>query len=688
MQTITQKIPRMVLQSRRTAILISGIFGFCTAYAILVRLYSDELGSVFEWVLSLSLLTIGFAAFFFLVFPYAIEKSAYLPATVKLWGGLLAVTSAALFCLNLGLVYFVSLAFAGYLLISFTLPALQAVFNEGRLPTLLFGWAASVLIAFFALGFLKNFYPAFTQFLILSLILTVFLIVLSERLLGALLRSPRSNTMERFVSIAVLMLGFFLIILTVRTLTRYPDYFSSGFFLPEPSLIPVFFGTAVLSLGVAASLLRILDGQGWWAESVLRLKDNLPGLVLALTVSCAAFLLGSTLVSDDIAFLDMFFQTDSPWWVNFLTADADRLLVMRAVHPFVLLILRPPVWLLSLLLNGDRFYAAILLNALGSGVCVFLVWWFFKKRTGNAAYSLLIAALLGFSNAHLVMGSLLESYIFSAIALITFFLLLSAGETRFTRLVPAGLITFGITITNFIQTCIGLFLMRKNLFLLIRYVLIVLALAVPLAFAQDVLFPTSDPFYIPSMFEKESFNVKEYNDEEPDFARRLLISRANVTFRNIILFSVVAPRPLILYEAVNCSPLCFRMINRFRGEYEFASYIGLGSLLARTWFLGLLAAAGIFAWRLLRSYNQAALQAVLFLNLVFNFALHLKYGDDPLIYTPNWTYALVFFFGISFEPLAHRTWWQILLLAFAASLVVNNLGLFNTLLENLQPFFP
>lgn len=286
------------------------------------------------------------------------------------------------------------------------------------------------------------------------------------------------------------------------------------------------------------------------------------------------------------------------------------------------------------------------------------------------------------------MGSLLESYIFSAIALITFFLLLQAEKNGLSHFVPVGLITFGITITNFIQTCIGLFMMRKDKVILVKYVLIVLALAVPLAFVQNILYPTSDPFYIPSMFEKESFNVKEYSDEEPDFARRLLISRANVTFRNITLFSVVAPRPLILYEAVNCSPLCFRMINRFRGEYEFASYIGFGSLLARAWFLGLLAATGIFAWQLFQSYNQAALQAVLFLNLAFNFALHIKYGDDPLIYTPNWTYALVFFFGISFERLAHRIGWQVILFLFLAGLLVNNLGLFNTIFENLLPFFP
>jgi hypothetical protein len=342
--------------------------------------------------------------------------------------------------------------------------------------------------------------------------------------------------------------------------------------------------------------------------------------------------------------------------------------------------------LISLVLGGERYYAALLLNTMTGGLCVFLAWLFFKKRTGSTSYALLLAALLGFSNSHMVLSSLLESYIFSAAALILFLLLLQSKDDNYRQLVVVGLITFGITITNFAQTCIGFFLLRPDKKKIFKYVFLILAIAALLAFAQSVIFPKSDPFYIVSRFQSETFNIDTYGDLGTN-ATRVLISRMNVTFRNITLFSVVAPRPIIRYDEPHCHPLCFRVMRYFRGEYQYGSYVGLGSLLARTWFLGLIVASLIFAWQFLRLPKQSMVQATLVLNLLFNFALHIKYGDDPLLYTPDWTYALVFFFGISFERFADRKWWQIILLAFIIGLLINNLNLFKTIFDGLLPFF-
>jgi len=127
---------------------------------------------------------------------------------------------------------------------------------------------------------------------------------------------------------------------------------------------------------------------------------------------------------------------------------------------------------------------------------------------------------------------------------------------------------------------------------------------------------------------------------------------------------------------------------RYFQKYQYATYVGFGSLLARMWFLGLVIAGVIFAWRFFKSHNQVSLQAALILSLLFNFALHIKYGDEPLLYTPNWTYALVFFFGISFERLANKKLWQLILLVFLIGLLFNNLELFRKIFENLLPFFP
>lgn len=681
------------MEQRRKLItpLTAALFGILTAYAICVTLYRNDLDSILKWGISLTLLTLGFGSLFFALLLGAGNKLLGIPAYIVVWGMILAVLSAIFFSLRIGFLFLLPLALTGFLLLAFTFPSLCKILEERRTFPFVIAWAISALVSFFVVGFLKNFYPSFLELVVLTVLSNVTLSVIFTNLLEQFAISRKETFQGNIVPLAILLLGLVFLVRTAQLVLHYPIFFSAYFFTLFLRSIPVFVGTALLSQGLAAQLLQILSAYTWRGSPLVTwIKRNLPGLSLAGTISASSYLIITSLVRYDTGFMDMFFQTDSPWWLNYLTLRVNELITMRAVHPFVLLILRPPVWLISLLLHGDKYHAALLLNSMMGGVCIFLAWWFFKKRTGNTSYALLMAALLGFSNSHLVLSSLLESYIFSAAALITFILLLQNEATPFWQLVLSGLLTFGITITNFIQTCIGFFVMRKDRLHIFKYVLIVLALAVLLAFIQHMFYPTSDPFYIPNRFgsETSNINLNKYKDMTRDEIVKDLASRVNITFRNTTLFSIVAPRPLVRQDEVNCTPLCFRVIERFRGGFKYASYVGFGSLLARTWFLGLIAAAVVYGWSLFKSPSRRPwLQTVLLLNILFNFALHIVYGEDPLLYSPDWTYALVFFFGMSFERWADRKWWQILLLLFITALSINNLELFRTIFETMLPFY-
>lgn len=548
-----------------------------------------------------------------------------------------------------------------------------------RIPAILLGALAS----FFALGFFQNFYPSlwgailFTVFL--NVLFTLFFEIVLERAADAL----RSKPAEKLPAIGALMLGAAFMALTFRLLAQYPKLFSLDFFLPDPQFLLPFLGLTVLTQGGLILIHPKLDATGWRSSPFMMwIQRVLPGLLLASAISISAYASAIALVETEPRFADNYFDTDSPFWLNFMTAPTGELMIMRAVHPTALLIFRPAAWLFSLLLNGDKFHGAILLNALFGGVCVFLAWSFFKSRTGNTTFALLMASLLGISTSHFLLSVFLESYIFSAAALLAFVLLLESGEKRLTRLVPVGLLTFGITITNFVQTCVAFLLVRRNLKELVKYVLIMVALAVVLAFVQHALYPSSEPFYDISNLTGESV----YRYDLFEVPASVAVSRANVIFRNITLFSVVGPRPLVFLEELGCTFPCFNTIRYFRGAYQYASYVGFGSLLARTWFLLLVAAGGLFVWKLLKSPRDASLQAALALNLLFNFVLHMNYGDDPLLYSPNWTYALVLFFGISFEKFADKKWLQFLLLLFLTALMVNNVEFLRKVLEAVLPF--
>lgn len=547
-----------------------------------------------------------------------------------------------------------------------------------RLPAIIL----SALASFFTLGFFQNFHPSPGAFIVLTLLLNAIFRLAFDIILAHAAVAVRNGLKEKLISMLVLGLGIAWVILTFRLLAQYPKLFSSDLFLPNPQLLPAFFGLTLLAQIGTAFLIHKLDSMDWRASPfLLWTKRNLPGLLLASAIFVSTYALAAALVESEPNFADNYFDTDSPFWLNFLTASPDRMMPMRAVHPLALLILRPPVWLISLFLNGDKFHAALLLNSLVGGVCVFLAWLFFKGRTGNTTYALLIASLLGFSNSHLLLSVFLESYIFSAAALLAFVLLLQTRDGRLTHFIPVGLLTFGITITNFIQTCIVFLLTRRNIKDLFKYAAVVLSLAVLLAFIQNVLYPSSEPFYIMGSLTGEG----AYRYDLLEVPART-VSRANVIFRSITLFSVAAPRPFILLEEIGCTFPCFNTIRSFRGAYLYASYVGFGSWLARTWFVLLVTAGGIFAWKLFKSPGEAALQTALLLNLLFNFVLHMNYGDDPMLYSPNWTYALILFFGMSFEKLADKRWFQVSLLVLLTAVMFNNMELFRKVLEAVLPF--
>lgn len=549
---------------------------------------------------------------------------------------------------------------------------------RSQIPTIVL----SILGSFFAVGVFQNFYSSLLSFCLLAVSLNMAFRLVFEILLEQAASKLREGLKEKLLPLGILMLGFLWVVFTFRLLAQYPTLFSFDFILPQAGYIPLFFGLTVFAQILTAILLKELDATDWRTSPfILWIKRSLPGLLPATAIFVSSYALATVLVESEPGFADNYFDTDSPFWLNFLTAEPDQMMPMRAVHPLALLLLRPPAWLVSLILNGDLFHAAILLNSLFGGVCVYLAWSFFSQRTGNTTYAMLMAALLGFSTSHLLLSVFLESYIFSAAALIAFFVLLGSTNAK-SLLIPVGLVTFGITITNFIQTCIAHLLIRRNIRGFFLYVIIVLALAVPLAFVQQTLYSSSEPFYIPANLTGES----AYRHDLLELPSGVVLSRANVIFRNMALFSVVAPRPLILLEEIGCSYPCFNTIRYFRGAYQYASYVDFGSWLARTWFLGLVVAGGFFAWRLIKSPREAPLQAALALNLLFNFILHMNYGDDPLLYSPDWTYALVFFFGISFEKFAGNKWFQIVLLVFLSALMINNLDVFRRILDAVLPF--
>lgn len=520
--------------------------------------------------------------------------------------------------------------------------------------------------AFLAIGFLDNFHPAFFEVVFLTFLTQLAAGWLTSHLLEKARRLHPSRSVD-----LILTLGLFLTLTAFAAnlfaaANRFPRLFDSTFFtLANGSVFPFVLG----SLACAASLFRLQRLYEQGNNNILRALVSVDTAVAGLLPAGLFFIvyLVNASIFNQPAFDvdDIFFDSDGLLWRMRFATDAYRDYYWRSVHPFVLLIVRPLVWLISLLLKGDRLYAAVVLAAFSGALCVFLAWCFVRHVTGNSTYALLIATLLGASAAHLAFGSLIETYIFLA-AIMLVFLVLLLRDKPLPLLALTGLLSFGITIANFAQTAIAFVFVKRDFKQWLRYGLIVGALTIPLALLNNLIYPDAQPyFFIPS-----NLTVEADNTFSPS------VARGEAILRVMFLHSIVAPEPLILEEEIPFLKVWIFKASPMRLS-EYNSWFDTGLALA---WAGFTLLGGILFLR--RSKTQDNRFAFAFITiLLMNFIFHLRYGKDVFLYSTNWTYALVLFLGLAWRELADKRWFQIILLVFIALLLANNSHLIQTMLE-------
>lgn len=586
-------------------------------------------------------------------------------------------------------VYYLGLILCAIILIALMLPAVPfAERFQGNYSTVYysFGFILNLIFAYGVAGFLDEALRTPFNMILFTVILILAGSVSGYYLIRRTARSFHAGFLNKPLNLVLgLTLPILLIALIYGSL-QFPTMFTSEYITVPQNWVGLFFASALVAgvwgLGVLEQFeLRGYQERFGQTKLYVFINQNLPGFYAGGMFFLINLIIARALNHSALSINSVLFETDAGPWMEILGSPAGDAL-NRSVHPLVLITVRPLVRIVGVLLGDQWRFAPILLAAAMSGLCVFMAWLFVKRATGASTYAFIFAILLGSTAAHLLFGSLTETYIFGTTSLIFFFLLIQAGESRFSVLLPAGLLLFGITISNIAQGAIGLFFNKFGFRRLVHFCILVIAGGVALTVLTSALFPNKQTFFfVPGDIAFESNFVQLVYDSSVD----RLADRFELVGRTMLLYGAVGPSPVQVIANKDPRPtIDFKTFEP--RDHTYASYRGFANIPLLLW-LALLAGSFIVFFRNFRSSKHLPIMLGLLGGLAFNFVLHMNYGTELFLYTPYWTYALVFFVALAMAEFAYKKWFEFIMATIAFALMVNNFWFISVIMRGLAPFF-
>ena len=573
----------------------------------------------------------------------------------------------------------------------------RSVQNQFTIPYYLFSFLITLNLTYGAVGFLREVLR--TPF---GMFLFTFIVIAVGTTIGYFLVQHATRSLQNgFLSnpiniILALSLHVFWVGLIFNA-AQYPSMFSMDFIRVPQAWMSLFLLTAlasaILSLFLITHHLSLITRYSPLITNRFPLSTfihHLPGLYAAALFFLIELIIARSLNHSALDHNTVLFESDAGPWMTIL-ASPESAAINRSVHPLSLILIRPLVRLISGMMGEHYALGGMLVVSAVAAGCVFMTWLFVKRATNSSTHAFLFSILLGSTATHLLFGSLTENYIFGAAALIFFFLLIQSKETRFSVLIPAGILLFGITITNIAQGVIALLFNKFGIKRLIQYTLCVLAFGVLLTIATGILYPKAQTlFFVPNDIAFEFSFVSPENEgvlsdpirlSEPSSITRKL----NVVSRSILLYGVIAPD--VIESISNKPPYPTIDLKTFDvREKTLASYKGFSNLPLALWLI-LLCGAFILFVKNAGTSKHTSLMLGLIGALGFNFLMHLFYGTELFLYTSYWVYALVLFVALAFSDFAEKAWMQSGVSAALLLILVNNFFFISSIFRALAPFY-
>lgn len=335
------------------------------------------------------------------------------------------------------------------------------------------------------------------------------------------------------------------------------------------------------------------------------------------------------------------------------------------VHPIFSLLIVPLIKIL-VFFGFSALNAAYILIALSGAVVVSTLFLTLRFSGFGLISSLLGSFIFLSSGSFIFWWSVVETFPIGGASISIIFLLIAMRNKSIWIWTIGAVFTLSITITNWAVGIIGSFLIHSRI-TAIKVLIISFAVVLSLYFFQIFILDIKSS-HIDKTFEEE-FNYIEVPESLTNFS----------TYMNIYLYRSVTffVYPAVVSKVIVSSTKNGKSLLEVRSEYFKYNVFGWVSIIC--WFT--LLCGGIV--KIFRKPKTGKLAKTLIIFILYQFLLHMFYGDGPFLYSSHYIAALVIMASYSLHGKYAKVF-QLVAVIFCINAMYSNLINFNHAIELLN----
>jgi hypothetical protein len=333
-------------------------------------------------------------------------------------------------------------------------------------------------------------------------------------------------------------------------------------------------------------------------------------------------------------FWSVLFDLDSPRVFGDLTL-INYNHYRTAVHPLFVILFQPITLIISKIINNPVL-SVLSIQSFFASLTLAIFYDFIKKINNNQKLCFLFTILFGLSFAQILFSAAIETYIFAQLFLILLWLFTINNLDKnidFKKLVILtilGVFSLGITITNFVQFLIVIYLLvflnkkiEDRIFKGCSIIIISIIFTVFLANVQNIIWPSAPNFF------SKGINDLIYGNSEEKLYINFKINLSN-------LMNVMNSNFAYDFNF-------FKFIIPYKGAYITFKNSIISNIISITFFILFIFSNTYFIFKIKKYHQSHKLYFGLLIGYFSNFCFHLVYGNSTsFLYICNYNFILLF----------------------------------------------